>query len=420
MRRLRTPQQVLLARVPPLLTKLAHSNGGIAPVPFTRGRVVVVSKPEYVGEVLSGSNSHQYRKGSWAEKQIAKALGSRGLFLTDDTVWWAQLRKIMNPAFKHSAMETVAQFTLAALERHMANWQDGQPVDLFEEFKQVSIEVLMRHLFGTAIGDTKIAELSRLADPVFEGMAWQVFMPKWLPGGWGYRRAIRRLEYRVYQLIERRRQSYLANPRQSAPDLLWHLLASEDPVISDEDLRHQVFTMLMAGFDSTASVLCEAARALAFDGGHKIDLLRAELYDVAGATPVAFGHLPLLTRLGAFTYSTLKDRPAFPNYFRMVVGQDCKLGDYRLAPGTQLIIGLHAMHHMPDTDRDRKDKLHPIPFGYGPRKCIGETMATVMMKLILGRMLQRYSKWKLADPRDWRTVYAMTERHFNTDMYLWA
>lgn len=435
--RKRTPIELLLAKVPPFLARLAKNGEGFAAVPFTRGRMVVISKPEYVATILSHKHNSHFRKGGWAEQQIAKALGTRGLFTTDDEVWWVQLRKQMNPTFQLWAMQSVAQFTLEALEKRMASWvaapratanvlsnadqKQEVLVDVFEEFKHIGIEVLMRHLFGATIGDEKIAELARLADPVFKGMAWRVFLPKWLPGAGSYRRAIKRLETKIYQLIDARVQDHKSNPDQDAPDLLWHLIACENP-ITREDLRDQMFTMLMAGYDSTATVLSEAARRLAqrlAAGSNTIDVLRDELEKATNGQPLQWEHLIKLGKLMDFIHDTLRAYAAFPDYFRRVV-KECTLGPHKLAPGTQLIIGLYALHHMPDFDRDEKDRLNNIPFGYGPRKCIGQNMATVMMEIVLGRMLQCYGTWKLADPEDRRTVYAMTERHFNTSMYLSA
>lgn len=399
------------------LARLALAGDGLArlPLPMRRG-FWVVSDPGLLHQVLVAEAS-RYDKGGPLYQVIADALGDEGLFTVSDPEVWRQLRQSMNPAFQRSAMEGVAALTVRATRDHMNAWDTSRPVAVFSAFKQVNTETIIRYLFGEDVRGAEVRETARLAEPVFEGMAGQVFLPRWAPGGRAYRRAIAAFDERVYGLIARRRAS------GSEPgDMLGRLLAAASdggPAFSDEQVRDQVFTTLMAGFDSTATALAWACVDLADDPA-TLRMLRSEVLDAVGDRSPAsrdVGRLPLLT---AFLRAVLHAHPSFPLYFRNV-RETTSLRGRRIAKGDQLIIAPYVTHHDPaywpeNVGLERftgklttAERSAHLPFGKGNRKCIGEDMALVTGVLMMATLLQRFPGWRRPAKNTGQAIrYAMT------------
>jgi cytochrome P450 len=384
------------------------------PVPGRRA-YWVVSDPEHVRRVLV-TNAENYDKAGPLYGVIASA-GGEGLFTVNDPALWRMLRQLMGPAFQRSSMPTVAELSSRLWQRRMARFDPGRPVDFFNEFKQLGIETLVEYLFGETADSGRIA---RLAQSVFEGMAGQLFLPRWMPGTARYARAIAAFDDLVYSMIRARRSSSV--PRD---DLLGYLVFASDPQtgtgLTDRQVRDQVFTLFMAGFDSTATVLAWAVTYLARDPP-SFGRLRAEVLGVVGGRPPTLADTADLPRLRAFWQTVLHYQPAFRIFFRNVVGAD-RLGDAAVSPGDQLMISPYATHrdprYFPGARQFDPDLLaHPLtprersahlPFGQGRRKCPGEEMAYATGVLPLAMLLQRCDALRLPSLNGGlRNRYAMT------------
>lgn len=408
----------LLRRDPAVLcTRLALTHGGVARLPIPgRRKFWVVSDPECLHRILV-TDATQFDKGGPIYRIIADALGEDGLFTVNDEATWRLLRQIMNPAFRRAELRTVMELTAEAWRSRMDAWDLRGPIELFSELKLLSVEVLVRHALGNAV-DT--AELTRLALPVFDGMAGRIFLPHWAPGASGYRKAIAALDDRVRSIISSRRDQ-----GTEAEDLLGRLMTATDPQtghrLSDRQVRDQVFTLLMAGFDSTATVLSWACVLMA-ERGDQLDRLRTEVADVCADRTPTLEDLPRLVTVQALLQESLRLHPAFPMFFRNVKAET-RLGRHRLAVGDQIIIAPYATHRDParwpdpagfDSGRfagrlDHEQRAAYLPFGEGKRKCIGEDMATMTGLLILAMLAQRFAAFRRPDGHSGQAArYAMT------------
>jgi cytochrome P450 len=363
--------------------------------------VLVVSNPDHVHRVLVG-NAGNYTKGRIMDG-IRIAFG-QGLFTAEGALWRSQ-RRLMQPSFGRDGTRLVGEVTVEIWRDRLAG-RSGT-VDLFEEFLHLDIAVILRVLFSADLPPERVGELVRLADRVFSGMAGQLpafFLPRWVPvpGRAGYRRAVAQLGEAISELIAAHRA------QGRGGQLLDTLLAARDPdtdaPMSDRQVRDEIFTMFMAGYESTASSLAWTCQLLA-EHPEVADQLGAEVDRVLAGRDPTVEDLPALEYTGRVLAEGLRLYPAFPMYFRSATGPD-QLGEHPVAAGAQLVLCPHAAHRdpafWPDPERFDPRRFTPrqaadrpraayFPFGLGQRRCIGEPMALTISTLALVMLAQRFT-----------------------------
>lgn len=415
----------LMARIDPapFVTRRVLQNSGLVQLPIPAKREFwAVSNPRLLRTVLH-AEAHKFDKGGPLYGAIRQALGNDGLFTVNDDALRMSLRQVMGASFGAEAQPTVALATSEALVPRLGHW-GGACTDMFQEFKWVTTSALLSHLLGERQADTHA--MMGLARPVFEHMATRVFLPQWLPGAAGYRHAIEALDAELGTLVGRRKQQPYGNDMLSA--LL--MAQSERQLFTDQQIRDQVFTMLMAGFDSTAVALAWAGLYLAENPSMRAKL-RKEVLEVTQGDLLKHSDLARLKMLGSFFQSVLHKHPSFPLYFRNV-NQPVLLGGRLLRPGTQLLVAPHAAHRDPGYWPDQKvgisqfmgrlaeDRRYThLPFGRGPRHCIGEQTATTSFMLVVGTMLARFERWERpARNGGFKATYAMTRPPADSRLFL--
>jgi cytochrome P450 len=379
----------------PLVRWLAKRGGGITRLWFLFRSVWIVSDQDLLEKVLV---KNIYDKGGLFYRIIGQALGSDGLFTTNDLKLWHRLREAANPAFTRQAVAARTEEELRVFERRTKNWDLTRSVPLLEEFKAHSVEMLLILLFGSANSE-EVKRITRLAAPVFKRYGKQPVFAQMATSSTPYHQAIAELDEAVYEIID----NYRSGKRGGG--LLSRFVVVIDPhsgkPLSDKQLRDQITTLLMAGHDSTAAALSVACIALARQP-HTVNRLRAEIQQATRGQMPAFQHLEQLAELGSFFESILAKHPSFPLFPRHVAA-DTELGGRKLKKGDLFVVVTPSRY----------------PFGHGKRKCIGENMATIMGTLILATLLQQFGEWKLPrNASDKPPRYAMTEAPSCSDIEL--
>jgi len=401
-------------------TRAALADGGLARLRIGPIQVYVVSHPDYIRRVLV-TNAGNYTKGRIMDG-IRVALGS-GLFTADGALW-KQQRRLMQPAFAHTQRDHVASVTVDAWQRRMSGWETSGPVDLLAEFMSLNVEVILDVLFSTSIGPDRTRRLLDLSDAVFAGMAKQLpafVLPGWVPvpGRGRYRQAVADLGAEIHAIIDERRAE---GPRG---DLLDSLLEARDPesgeTMSDQQIRDEIFTLFMAGYESTATSVTWTCYLLLARRPDALGRLREEIDRVLGGRVPAVADLDQLPYLGQVVAEGLRLYPAFPMYFRSATEAD-QLGERTIPAGAQLIVSPYATHRDPDywpnPEEFDPERFSPeadsrarrtayYPFGMGQRRCIGEPMSLTIALLTLAALTQRF-ELTLATDRPARGRYAMT------------
>ncbi len=364
------------------------------------GDVYRISLPGFQPTVLVGPEAARFvyvterERLRWrAEHDPVTRLLRGGLLVEDGEVHQA-LRRQASPSLHRRMMNSYSAAILERTDQLSAEWTTERPVDLLHQMRRLTLLVLVDNLFDADLS----AELDRLWKPILRTLRYIG------PGAWllwrevprpGYRRALGSLDEYLYRLIERRR----TEGAQGA-DLLSHLIQSG---LDDQLIRDQLLTMLIAGHDTSTALLSWTMHLL---GTHPKVLaeLQAEVdQQLSGAVPELsqVSQLPLLDQV---LNESLRLYPPIHLSSRTAAA-DLDFAGYRLPAGTRVLLSIYLTHRHPDywPEPDRFDPQRfasenaadrpPyafIPFGGGPRNCIGMAFARAEAQLILARLLQCY------------------------------
>ena len=359
---------------------------------------LVLFDPELIETVLIADHA-SFSKDAFV-RDLEAILG-KGL-LNSDGEQWRRQRKLAAPSLQRAEVAAYADQMVECTERFLSGLEPGKPFDAHAAFMHLTLDILARTLFGTQV--SRVSEVEAALDGVMheytpQRIAFRNGLPPWAT--FRSRRRIARLRAAldsvVLELIAERKAS-------SAPgtDLLSRLLAAGDAQggLSDEQLRDETMTMFLAGHETTALALTYTFRLLAL---HPSAAERAQ----REVRRVLSGRVPTLNDLPELTYTrALLDEALrlFPPAWAMAreAIQDCQIGEYVCKAGTEVVMVPWVMHRdqrffdQPELFRPERWLVKPelprcvyMPFGAGPRICIGNHFALTEAMLVLALCLSR-------------------------------
>lgn len=368
--------------------------------------------PDHNKHVLQ-DNNRNYTKIPHPSLVLLQPVLGNGL-LTSDGDFWRQQRRLAQPAFHRRRIAEFGAIMTGATQMMLDRWQaqadSGRVFDVAEEMMRLTLEIVGRALFsiditreaervGTAFTavNTKLAELS--ARPF---SPYLIKIP-WLPASRTVNENTAVLNDVVESIIEERR----ARPDASEDDLLGLLMAARDEetgrAMDDRQLRDEVMTIMLAGHETTAVALSWTFYLLA---QHPVvrRKLEAELAEVLG------GRVPTVADVADLAYTTMvieESMRLYPPAY--AIGRWCneadEIGGYTVPPQSTLTLSPYLTHRHPDfweePERFDPDRFTPerqaerpryayLPFGGGPRQCIGNNFAMTEATLLLATIAQRY------------------------------
>ncbi len=361
------------------------------------GRVVVISDPAMIKHVLV-DNAANYPKGDFQRRVLSSGLGN-GLLLADGEQWRGQ-RRAMAPLFspRNVASFKAAMATVAAdLAARWTRQRDGRTVDISNEMARATLRVLARTVFSDGLTRTT----DEFADAVtrYLGAIGQVDpldvldAPGWIPriNQLRARPMLGFFEDAVDAMIARRRRQLEAEPGTAPRDLLTLLLEAADPEtgagLSELEVRANIVTFIAAGHETTSNALTWSLYLLSQDPNARTrveDEVDALLPDgVVGPDT-----LDKLVQTRAVLDEALRLYPPAATISREAVDFD-QIGDMRIKAGTRVFISPWVLHRHkrlwdePDLFRPERflpgakpiDRFAYLPFGAGPRVCIGASFA---------------------------------------------
>ena len=325
-------------------------------------------------------------------------------------------RKMLMPALHGEQLLGYGTLIRQIAAEAVADWQPGQVLQIRREMGEISLQVILRVVFGLEPGpryEALRALLAGLLEAITSELySVQFFLPPlqqnlgaWSP--WGkFEAQRRRIDELIYEEIAERRQSEDQAPDPSTgKDVLSLLMAIEDEAgqgLSDQELRDQLMTLLLLGHETTASGLTWAFYWLTQYPEVEVELRRS-LQALRGQDAIATAQDPYLT---AVCQESLRINPIALISQPRRVKQTLKLEGYRFEPGSVLIPCIYTSHRRADTypeplrfnpDRflaqktgQKFDAAQYFPFGGGSRSCIGMALSMYEMKLILAEVMQRH------------------------------
>jgi cytochrome P450 len=373
----------------PSLLALHRQLGDIFQISFPGFHPVVMAGPEACRFVLVDARDDlAWRPG---DDPVARLL-RRGLLVVDGEEHHS-LRRGMSPAFqRHKVLKTVVRM-VEHTDKIARTWDLEHPIEGLAEMRKIALLILMDALFAVDI----TPDLDRLWKPILDLLSY-ISPGLWLIWRGGpranYSRSIRVMDEYLYGLVKSRRNSITPGD-----DLLSYWVKETD--LTDDLIRDQLLTLLIAGHDTSTALL---AWSLYLLGSHPEVLARArvEVDEVTHGEPPGAEHLPRLIYLGQVIDETLRLYPPIHTGNR-VARKDLEFGGYCIPAGARLIYSIYATHHdernWPDPERFDPGRFNPgvkiqpysyLPFGGGPRNCIGAGFAGIEARVILARLIQTF------------------------------
>jgi cytochrome P450 len=387
---------------------LARDFGDVAYFRLGPLRVYQVNHPDLIREILVEQAS-KFNKPGLLKSASRRMLG-QGL-LTSDGELWKQQRKLIQPAFRHERLATVYGDVMSAHARQLAiSFSDSDVRDIGDDMGKLTLAIVVKSLFGENLArsaDSVGELLTAVAEAANERMNSALQLPSWIPTRRNRREshALVRLDAIISELISARRKS-----GAQRDDLLSVLLTAVDAEtgigMTDRQLRDEMMTLFLAGQDTTANALTWTWYLLARNPAVE-EKLQEELRRVlAGRAPLA-ADLPQLPYTDMIIREAMRLFPPAPIFARQPV-EDVTVGEWQMPKGSLIIVSVYALHRdprfFPEPERFMPARFAPgweerilryayLPFGGGPRVCIGNGFAMMEARLILATMAQR---WKLS------------------------
>ena len=352
-------------------------------------------------------NNRNYTKAQ-AYNKLELLLG-KGL-LTSESDFWRRQRRLAQPAFHRHKIALLAEGMVGATRRLLEGLEplaeSGEAFDINKWMMQVTMDIVARSLFSTALAEEDFQRVANALDfllheTIRRAMApWFVELPT--RKNRRYHRHIDELNQIVMRIISERRES-----GEKKPDLLGMLLEAHDEEtgegMDDLQLRDEVMTLFLAGHETTANALTWLWKVLS----HHPTVQKAVVDEVED---VLEGRDPSADDIAKLTYSrrvldeVMRLYPPVPFFARRAIQEDTLCG-YTVPAGSNVVISPYILHRLEDLwtnpegfDPDRfteeakkqRNKFAYLPFGGGPRFCIGNHFAIMEALIVMSMMLQRY------------------------------
>ncbi|MSX01738.1 MAG: cytochrome P450 [Actinobacteria bacterium] len=368
--------------------------GDVFTLQFIDGQpLVVISDPEDIRTVFTGSAEVMH--AGEANVVLGPILGSRSILLLDEGEHLRE-RRLLLPPFHGARMLRYEQIMAEAAARELDSWQEGETIEMLPRMQSITLEVIMRAVFGIEDG-LEMERLRVLLRTMLQETTDMRQMALSLIMGPDSDRLVRRLrevldpvDEELYRVIAEHRRAPDLEEREDILSML--LLARDDDgqPMTDVELRDELMTLLLAGHETTASSLAWAFEQLTHQP-QTLERLTAELRD--GDESYA----------EAVIQETMRLRPVLPLVIRLLkepitVGQ----GRFRLPAGTRVapaIILVHLRDDIyPDPYQFRPERFLEkppgtytwIPFGGGMRRCVGSAFALFEMRAVLRAVLTNF------------------------------
>ena len=367
---------------------------------------IVTIDPAVIQHVLK-SNSENYQKSEIQVKRMGHFLG-KGLLTTHGEAWRTQ-RRLIQKGFDRTqldALSSIMQDSLAESLRDFDRQARRGPLDIYPQLMKITFAMVARSLFGARLKDEDIDLVSRTICTVQEFIVRQTLQPYLNP--WfavsGEMREHEDMRTRADAIL----LEYIRKRRNEPPgnDLLQTLMDarySDGKGMSDELILSESMQLLVAGHETSSNALSWILYLLSLRPDC-LERVRREFDSVLGEAPLSHTDVPKLEFVTQVIQEGLRLYPPFWMIDRMAVADD-HVGDLDIPRGSTVIVYVYGAHHAPrywqnpenfDTERFTKanEKLRRpftfLPFGAGPRGCIGGNYAMLQILMILSDLLRRY------------------------------
>jgi cytochrome P450 len=379
------------------------------------GTWVMLADPEAIKQVFTG-DPRVFHAGEGNEI-LAPLLGRNSLLVLDEKRHMSQ-RKLLLPPFHGERMQGYAQTMGEIAEREIDSWPSGTPYKLRPRMQALTLDIILRTVFG--VGKDEVGKLADLRGALREFLdittnprfllPLLLVGPNRVRGISAFRKRIDRVDELIYREIAERRRAGDIEERDDVLSMMLGAHHEDGSPMSDEEMRDELITLLVAGHETTATSLSWAVERLVRHP-EKLERLRDEASDGE-------------EYLTATIQETLRLRPVISIVLRKLT-EPVEIGGYELPAGISVAPSVYLVHRnpeiYPEPDRFLPERFLEkppgtytwIPFGGGVRRCLGASFAQFEMAVVLKELVKRH-QIRPAKPRPervFRRAITETPRH---------
>lgn len=383
-----------------------------------RREVYLVNHPDLVREILT-TRSEMYSKNTVAFGMVRVVLGESTFTAAGDI--WARRRKLVQPSFHKQRIANLSTIMTDTIGTMLDDWtklaEQGTTIDVADAMMRLTLKVVTRGLFSTALSADDVQTVADVFTPLLEATNRRVSFPLHalyrLPtrGNIRYQQYIDQLDAIIYRIIRQRRED-----DRPPLDLLQMLMDSTDAEtgkpLTDSELRDEIMTVFIAGHETTANAMAWLWATLAQrpDVLHRVEAEADRVLAERIPTPADFGQLEYTQRVFREILRLYPPVPILPRK----IEADNVLGDYYMEKGKEIFFSPYLLHRHPEFWEDpghfdperftkaRQRTQHPfayLPFGGGPRICLGNNFALMEAIFIIAMTTQRFRLQLLPNAR---------------------
>jgi cytochrome P450 len=394
--------------------KMSTTYGDIVKIPILNKDIYFLTNPEDISHVLK-KNASNYLKGRTTKKLI-KVMGE-GL-ITADGKKWRKNHKIIRPNFTKEKIIKLCPLFLEITKNHIDGWKDQ--IDIFDEIHSLSLKVAAKALFGVDIIDFKhhlFKDIDVINRHIIHLTRSILKAPSFIPTKKNreFKNSMKDMRNLTKNIIKNRIELLnnvnKKNDSTKIPDDLLSLIISKDNLgqLSDIELEDEVLTLLLAGFETISTVISWTLITLLKNEKY-IDQVRSEAHNlIDDQDNINFELIENNTIVSKVILESMRLRPPIWVFMREAINED-QLRDYKIPKGAMIIVGAYFMHRDDNNFENAKEFLPErfsiieninninakeinsrfIPFGYGPRTCLGNRLAMYESQIILSCILKKF------------------------------
>lgn len=427
------------------MTKWAMEYGGIYRIDLFGSQPVFFSDPDLLKVILNTKLSNFKKDTAWTYKPFMVILG-KGIVTSDGEAWKRQ-RLALAHHLKIEILEKIPTVTLKIVKKLITKIEkvidSNQVLEMAEEFRTLTLHVISDVLLSISPEECDETFAKMYLPIVTEGnlRTWhpeRAYIPNsdWFK----FNKDVKRLNDYVSGIIskrwELRQQESKSGDNSRVKDVLDEILSNVQPedwgTQALEQVRDEIKTFVLAGHETSASMLAWALYELSIKEGEKCleEVLKEgkEVYAGSGDVSSPSFVLPPKEKINTLIYTesclkeSLRKYSVVPTVVRQAV-DDIKVGEYDIPAGTTIMVNMQGVHHNPkfwpepltyrperfftESELDGKKvrsekKLEPytfLPFVEGPRMCLGQYLSLLESKLVLSMLLQKF-KFEVTNPED--------------------
>ena len=410
------------------LQSITDKYGDVVSFKLLKKNMYLVNHPDLVKDMLT-RKSKNYTKKTIGFKMVKVVLGESTFTSMGEN--WRRKRRLAQPSFHKAKIANLGAIMTECIEEMLEEWEmlcdKKEVIEITDAMMRVTLKVVVKALFSTGLSEEDVQTVADVFTPLLEATNRRISFPIQLlyklptSNNAKYQGYIDKLDEIVYRIIKERRTS-----EDKPMDLLQMLMDATDEEtgepLTDEELRNEAMTIFIAGHETTANAMSWLWSILSQQPEIRTKI-EQEVESVLGKRkPVAadFPNLPYCLKAFKETMRLYPPVPILPRH----VENDGILGDYELEGGADVLFSPYLLHRHPDFwkepetfdphrfDKEAQRAQHTfayLPFGGGPRICLGNNFAMMEAVFILAMTTQRF-RLNLTPKARIETLISLTTR----------